>query len=38
MRKYYQIALQEMPVALSDFMPDIEKNKSLISYLVIAFG
>ena len=38
MRKYYQTALQEMPVVLSDFMPDIEKSKSLISDLVIAFS
>lgn len=38
MRKYYQIALQEMPVVLFDFMPDIEKDKSLISYLIIAFS
>lgn len=37
MRKYYQIALQEMPVVLSDFMSEIEKSKSLISYLVIVF-
>lgn len=38
MRKYYQIALQMMPVVLSDFMPEIERGESLISYLVIAFS
>lgn len=37
MRKYYQIALQEMPVVLSDFMPEIERGKSLILYLIIVF-
>lgn len=30
MRKYYLIALWEISVVLSDFMPDIEKSKSLI--------
>lgn len=37
MRKYYQIALQEMSVVLSDFMHGIENGKSLISYLIIVF-
>lgn len=35
--KYFQMALQQISVVLSDFMSDMERCKSLNSYRIIIF-